>query len=134
MLVGCKCLFIWPLSCSSLDNLTADDLLINKGFFAGICLIILVVGLLVGGGVTMLLYRMQRSKQKASKYQTLIHSYTRCIYRKSVLQLSIRESYSQHVLAQQSFNSEPKKIFDEQDWTQFFCNWNSLKQLFCWAS
>ena len=63
----------------TIDNLTEDDLLINKGFFAGICLIILVVGLLVGGGVTMLLCRMQRRKsQKASKYQTLIHSHTRC--------------------------------------------------------
>ncbi|CAH3170680.1 unnamed protein product, partial [Porites lobata] len=62
------------------DNLTEDDLLINKGFFAGICLIILVVGLQVGGGITMLLCRIQRRKQKASKCRTLtcIHSYTRC--------------------------------------------------------
>lgn len=57
------------------DNLTEDDLLINKGFFAGICLIILVVGLLVGGGVTMLLCRMQRRKpQKANVKMTRVPS------------------------------------------------------------
>lgn len=56
------------------DNLTEDDLLINKGFFAGICLIILVVGLLVGGGITMLLCRMQRSKQKANVKITRVPS------------------------------------------------------------
>ena len=47
--------------------MTGDDLVINKGFFAGICLIVLWVGLLVGGGVTMLLRRMQRRKKNAGK-------------------------------------------------------------------
>ena len=39
----------------------------SKGFLAGICLIVLVVGLVVGSVLTLLLCRMQRLKKKTSK-------------------------------------------------------------------
>ena len=51
-----------------LDKLTEYDLHMSKGLFVGICLIILVVGLVVGTVLTSLLCHMQRRKSKTSKY------------------------------------------------------------------
>ena len=50
-----------------LDELTESELHMSKGFLAGICLIVLVVGLVVGSVLTLLLCRMQRLKKKTSK-------------------------------------------------------------------
>jgi len=49
-------------------------LLISKGFFAGICLIVLVVGLVVGAVLTLLLCRMQRRKEKTNVKITRVPS------------------------------------------------------------
>ena len=99
----------------TIDNLTEDDLLINKGFFAGICLIVLVVGLLVGGGVTMLLCRIQRSKQKASKYQTLTSTLTQGAKKVSFTACHSGKLQPASMYQPKSHFNQPKKIFDDQD-------------------
>ena len=51
--------------------------------------------------------------------------------RKSFLQLAIRASWSQHLLAQTSFQLAPEAFWREELTSQFFCYSNSSKNITC---
>lgn len=59
---------LFSLLLSLLDKLTEYDLHMSRGLFVGICLIVLVVGLVVGTVSTLLICHIQRRKTKTSKY------------------------------------------------------------------
>ena len=53
------------------------------------------------------------------------------VQRKSFLQLAIRASWSQHLLAQTSFQLAPKAFWRAELISQFFCYSNSSKNITC---
>ena len=53
------------------------------------------------------------------------------VQRKSFLQLAIRASWSQHLLAQMSFQLAPKAFWPAELISQFFFNLNSSKTITC---
>ena len=54
-----------------IDTLPDGELQISKGLFVGICLIILIFGIFVGGVFGVLVCRIYRRKSKTSKYNLL---------------------------------------------------------------